>query len=65
MKKTIITTAICYILFEVIFYFSIAFTHLSLDPFLWSEHARSGFGFITVLFFLFAVIIGFALSDKE
>ena len=65
MKKTIITTAICYILFEVIFYFAIAFTNLSLDPFFWSEHARSGFAFFSMIALVICGIIIIAFKPEK
>lgn len=65
MKKTIITTAICFILFEFIIYISIAFTYLKINPNYWSEHTRSGFSFMTICAFVVCGIIIFAFKPEK
>ena len=64
MKKTIIITAIIYIIFELMFYFSIAFSVLKINPSYWSETAREGFSFVSIFVFIISLIICGALCSK-
>ena len=65
MKKKIITTAICYIIFEVMFYFSIAFTNLKINPSYWSEYSRSGFAFFSMICLFICGIIIVAFKPEK
>lgn len=65
MKKSIIITAVCYLLFEVMFYFSIAFSILKINPSYWSDTAREGFAFVSMSAFIIAVIICCAIAMKQ
>lgn len=64
MKKTIITTAFIYIIFELLFYFAIAFSNLKINPSYWSDTAREGFAMVSIFAFIIALIFCGALGSK-
>lgn len=65
MKKLIITAVVCYLLFELLLYFSIAFSNMKINPGYWSYTAREGYAFVSIFAFIVALLILGVLGSEK